>query len=172
MTDSEIEKYLNEIISSDIYFLKHDFNNETEETIYRKSISYLKDELKLIRQPFSNSTTFELTPFGNRVIKKGGWIEYQRIESEKEKRTDRKDIFDFRVSKFRYHTFWWFFSFALIGFGLSVYNFIYNLSPSEKTIQQEEKIEQMELELEKVQTSILIQKNLDSLRMTKELTEK
>lgn len=171
MTDSEIQNLLNEIHKSELYLFK-DLEDHIAGLKYRKSITYLKDELKLIRQPFNNAEVLELTPFGHRVIKKGGWIEYQRIESEKESRADKKDIFDFNVSKFKYHTFWWFFAFALIGFGFGVYNFIDNLSNSKKTIQQEERIEQMELELEKLRTSILVQKNPDSVIPTKETNDK
>ncbi|MER3373601.1 MAG: hypothetical protein RIM83_03105 [Allomuricauda sp.] len=148
MTDKEIDILLNEINSSELYLLK-DLDDYIEGLKYRKSINYLKDELKLIRQPFSNAEVLELSPLGNRVIKKGGWIEYQRIESEKENHSDKKDIFDFKVSKFRYHTFWWFFAFALIGFGLSIYNFIDNSLPLEKIKMQEERIEKIESELQK-----------------------
>ena len=171
MSDIEIENLLNEIHNSELYFYEEPKGHKPM-VKYRKSLTYLETELKLIRRAFKNEMIFELTPFGNRVIKKGGWIEYQRIETEKENRTDKKDVFDFKVSKFRYHTFWWFFAFALIGFGLSIYNFTDNLLPSEKIKKQEERIEQMESELKKLQISISIQKSLDSLRNSKGLNEK
>ncbi|MEQ5790519.1 hypothetical protein J4E06_05615 [Muricauda sp. NFXS6] len=163
MIDSEIEKLLNEINESEVYNFKLNFENYEDEIIYRKSINHLERELKLIRKPFENEAILELTHFGKRVIKKGGWIEYSRIESEKEKRSDKKDIFDFKVSKYRYHTFWWFFAFATLGSGLSIFNFVKGFSPSEKNIQLEKRIEKMELEMEKSRTSKPTQKNTDSL---------
>ncbi len=165
MTDSEIEKYLTDIKNSELYVFKENFKDDKESLIYRKHITYLINELKLIRQPFNNATVLELTELGNRVINKGGWIEYKRIESEKINRSDKKDKFDFKVSKFKYHTFWWFFAFALVGFGLSIYNFIDNNSPSENIEKQEERIEKLESELEKIQTTISNKKNPDSLQV-------
>jgi len=121
---------------------------------------------KLIDSP--NDKMLDLTKLGYEIVRKGGWTEHLKREKIKVKRTDRKDFFDFKVSKFKYHTFWLFFGIAIIGFGLGVFNFIGNLKPSKNIKQQEERIDKMESELESLQTSILNQKSLDSLHNSKE----
>lgn len=113
-----------------------------------------------------------LNRIGNHTFRltETGWKfkSYKNIE-EKENRKNKKEIFDFKVSKFKYHTFWYFFIIAIIGFGFSIFNFINSLSPSENTIKQEERIVKMESELKKLQISISNQKNLDSLHNSRVL---
>jgi hypothetical protein len=116
--------------------------------------------------------TCRISKNGAEIIEKGGWLKHLEREKIKSDRIERKDVLDFKVSKFKYHTFWWFFGFALIGLGLSVYNFTDNLSPSKNIKQQEDRIEKMELELTKLQTSISDKKNLHSLHNTKVLKMK
>lgn len=87
------------------------------------------------------------------------------LSDEKAERTKLHN--EAKLSKWKVKTFWYIFGFALIGSGLSVYNFINSLSPSKNVKKQELRIEQMELELEKLHTSIADQKSLDSLYSTK-----
>ncbi len=162
MSDKEIDLLLSEINSTEKY-LMIDWKDDSKNLTYRKSLSYLMSELKLIRKPFSNEFLLELTPFGKDVIKKGGWIQYQRLLLEKEERTNRKEIFDFKVSKFKYHTFWWFFAFAIIGFGLSIFNFISDFSPSNYTIEQKKHISKLESEITELNNQYLYLKKQDSL---------
>ncbi|MBP92686.1 MAG: hypothetical protein CMC55_01050 [Flavobacteriaceae bacterium] len=162
MSDKEIDSLLNEINSNEKYLII-DWKDELKNITYRKSLSYLMSELKLIRKPFTNEFLLELTPFGKDVIKKGGWIQYQTLLQEKEERTNRKEIFDFKISKFKYHTFWWFFAFALIGFGLSIFNFISGFSPSNDTIEQKKQIRKIESEINELNSQYLYLKKQDSL---------
>jgi len=135
-------------------------------TILLKEIEMTNPEL--IKFYFGVTTTYATKVlFAKPFLKKGG---FEKIEQE-EGIQKRKYNFDFKLSKFKYYTFWPIFIFAFIGFGLSLYNFINNLSPSEKTKQQEQRIEKMESELNKLQTYILEQKNLDSLVYSKDLSE-
>lgn len=112
--------------------------------------------------------TCRISEKGVEIVEKGGWLKHLEREKIKSDRTEKKDILDFKVSKFKYHTFWWFFGIAIIGFGLSVYNFKSNLIPSKNIKLQEERIDKMESELKTLRISILNQKNLDSLHNPKE----
>ena len=84
----------------------------------------------------------------------------------------RKDIIDFSLSKFKYYTFWPVFIFAFVGFVFSVTNFLNNQKNQDNVKLQEQRIEQMELELTKLHTSISNRKNIDSFRNPKVLTKK
>jgi len=59
--------------------------------------------------------TCRISKKGAEIIEKGGWLKHLEREKVKSDRIEKKDVFDFKVSKFKYHTFWWFFGFAIIG---------------------------------------------------------
>ena len=90
-------------------------------------------------------------------------LELKRKETEKNLIEFEKSIIDLKLKKWQLKTFWWIFGFAIIGSGLSVYNFINNLLPSKNEVKQEQKIEEMELELSKLRILVLNQKRVDSL---------
>ena len=126
-------------------------------------------ETELIKMYFGSSTSYVTkVTFAKPFLDRGG---FERIEN-KQNRQNRKDFLDFNVSKFKYYTFWPIFIFAFVGFGFSVYNFMNSRENLENTKLQKERIDKMESELIKLQTSISIQKNLDSLRYSKVLTKK
>ncbi|MCG8237405.1 hypothetical protein J2Q21_12530 [Tenacibaculum finnmarkense genomovar ulcerans] len=101
------------------------------------------------------------------LSKKGfSFSSFNKLEEE-ENIVFEKSKIDLKLKKWQLKTFWPIFIFAIIGSGLGIYNFTNSLTPSEEIKQQEQRIEQMELELEKLQTSILNQKKSSSLRMTK-----
>ena len=91
-------------------------------------------------------------------------LELKRKETEVSLIEFEKSIIDLKLKKWQLKTFWWIFGFAIIGSGLSVYNFINNLLPSKNEVKQEEQIIKMELELSKLRILILNQKKVDSLR--------
>lgn len=91
-------------------------------------------------------------------------LEQKRKESEKNIIEFEKSVIDLKLKKWQLKTFWWIFGFAIIGSGLSVYNFINNLLPSKNEVKQEQKIEKMESELSKLRILVLNQKRVDSLR--------
>lgn len=172
---NKIESLLNQIHKSDYYVMPFadDFNSNIEYKIYVNHIEIMIEEFGLINHFKTKSSTLYLTKFGKNVVSNyGGWLKYLEIEKIKSDRIERKNIFDFNISKFKFYRFWPIFIFAFIGFGFSVSNFINNQKNQENAKLQEQRIEQMELELTKLQTSILNQKNLDSLRSSKELTKK
>ncbi len=172
---NKIESLLNQIHKSDYYVMPFadDFNSNIEYKIYVNHIEIMIEEFGLINHFKTKSSTLYLTKFGKSVISHyGGWSKYLEIDKIKSDRIERKNIFDFRISKFKYFTFWPVFIFAFVGFVFSVFNFINNQENQENAKLQEQQIEQMEVELTKLQTSILNQKNLDSLRNSKELTKK
>jgi hypothetical protein len=133
-------------------------------TILLKEIEMNNPEL--VKFYFGITTTYSTEiMFAKPFLKKGG---FEKIENT-EKIQNRKDAFDFKVSKFKYYTFWWFFAFALVGFGLSIYNFTNSLVSKEDTESKDTKKEQNKLVIKKAQTSILNQKNLDSINNPKVL---
>jgi hypothetical protein len=79
----------------------------------------------------------------------------QEKKAEKETIELEKSILDIKLKKWQLKTFWWIFAVAIIGSGLSIYNFTNNLLTSKITENQEVKIQQMELELKKLHTLIL-----------------
>ena len=150
-------------------FLKQFIELKSEKKLPSNAQSAIIDFMKIENLvDMSNDHMLNLTKLGYEIQRKGGWIEHLKREKIKVKRTDRKDFFDFKVSKFRYHTFWIFFGIAVIGSGLSFFNFKENLKPSKNIKQQEERIDKLESELETLRTSILNQKSLDSLHNSKE----
>ena len=94
-------------------------------------------------------------------------LELKRKETELSLIEFEKSIIDLKLKKWQLKTFWWIFGFAIIGSGLSVYNFINNLLPSKNEVKQEVQIVKMELELSKLRILILNQKKVDSLRNSK-----
>jgi hypothetical protein len=121
---------------------------------------------ELVKFYFGITSTYSTKiMFAKPFLKEGGFVKIENAE----KTQNRKDDFDFKVSKFKYYTFWWFFAFALIGFGLSIYNFTNSLGNEKDIETKDKKKEQKELELTKLQTSILNQKNLYSLHNPKVL---
>ena len=107
------------------------------------------------------SITFE----GIEIFENGGWLQHIELEKQKKIIELKKSDIDFTLKKWQLKTFWWIFGFAMIGSGLSVYNFINSLMPS-KVIEQEEKIIRMESELSKLRTLFLYQKKVNSLPNT------
>lgn len=136
----------------------------------KKTIIDLMKIEQLIDIP--NEHMLNLTKFGYEIVRKGGWIKHLEQEKIKSNRLLRKDIIDFSLSKFKYYTFWPVFIFAFVGFVFSVTNFLNNQKNQDNVKLQEQRIEQMELELTKLQTSILNQNNPDSFPRSKELSDK
>ncbi|TDD96145.1 hypothetical protein [Flavobacterium cellulosilyticum] len=149
-------------------FQKELFLNATLDDVNFLLKSIVDSKLDLIKVNFGNETYVTEIGHINPFLKNGG---FEKIEAE-EIQKNRKDIIDFKISNFKYYTFWPLFLFAFVGFGFSVSNFISNRKNQENTKLKEQRIEQMELELTKLQTSILNQKNLDSLHNPKGLTKK
>ncbi len=96
------------------------------------------------------------------------YTKYLEFDLKKERRNEQKEIFDFKVSKWKYHTFWYFFAIAIFGGGYSVYDFIERLTKAESVQQGQNPKAEKELEVSKLHTLVLDQKNLDSLHISKD----
>ena len=102
------------------------------------------------------------------TIKKYGSYSNFYLQNEKIlKRREQKEIFDFKTSKWRYYTFLWWFGFAILGGGYSVYDIIERLTttktPTQEQISTTTTIEP-EVEKQKSQSiSVLDQTNHRSL---------
>jgi hypothetical protein len=107
-------------------------------------------------------------------INQGGFTKVEKDEAilkEKEHKNKQIEIqnssIDLQLKKWQRNTYWFLFIIAVVGFGLSICTFKKNLSFPESIEKLENKIEKMELELVKLQTSISVQKNIDSLSKSK-----
>ena len=116
----------------------------------------------------------EATELTKIFLSQGGFKELEKKnladkkrEEEKELAEFEKTMIDLRLKKWQVKTFWPLFIFAVIGFGLGLYNFISSLSPEKNEVQQEQRIKEMESELSKLRTSISSQKIDDSLPVDK-----
>lgn len=170
MNDSDVKEYLvffkqnivdlrNQSIYANIDMY---FNRDT----FLKNISNLENN-GLIIEDDERNLIYSITEKGEKYLRQiTKELEYN---SEKERIKFETSKIDLRLKKWQVKTFWWIFGFAFIGFGFSAYNFINNLSYSKNIEWQEIKIEQMELELGKLKTSILNQKTKDSLSNSKDL---
>lgn len=171
---NEIDRILEKVKNEINFSIESAYNFKTpkEHNLYKKAFILLKTKgfIELGRNGY------EITEIGMDVLELGGWDKYlEYLTQEKKDKKEKKRIefekskIDLRLKKWQLKTFWWIFGFAFIGSGFSFYNFINNLSPSESVIKQEERIEKMELELEKLQISTLNQKTKDSLSNSKVL---
>lgn len=107
-----------------------------------------------------------------RITNKGLNFKGFKDLENKDKIENRKNVLDLLLKEWQVKTFWPVFTFAFFGFGFSVFNFINNQKNQDNVKLQEQRIEQMGLELTKLQTSILTQKSIDSLHNSKVLTTK
>jgi hypothetical protein len=148
-----------------------DATEEEKQNIY--DLASAIKRLGITYRYFEQIDTFEFrfTDKGIKAQELGGHFKYQKFLKDKSEQSDKKEKSDLKLSEWKLKTFWWIFGFAFIGFGLSLYNFIGNLSPSKNIKQQVEQIEKMESELEKLDNSISDQKNLDSLQNTKDFND-
>lgn len=102
-------------------------------------------------------------------LKNGG---FEKIE-KKEKRKEEKEKIDFRVSKFKYYTFWPLFGIAILSAFYSGYRFFIENPKTSKSIKElQQTTEKMAKEVDKLQISISNQKSLDSFPDAKVLKDK
>ncbi|MGV0967547.1 hypothetical protein [Empedobacter falsenii] len=101
-----------------------------------------------------------------RITNKGLNFKSFKDLEDKEKKEVRKSFLDLQLKEWQVKTFWWIFGFAVIGTVLSIYNFVDSLTPSEKELKQEQRIQKIESELRKLNTSISNRKKIDSLHNT------
>ncbi|AZQ59454.1 hypothetical protein EJ994_11785 [Maribacter sp. MJ134] len=122
-------------------------------------------ELKLLTLIASNKAI--LSEKGKRISENGGWLKYIEDEKLKADRSKRKDKWDYYYSKYRYFTYWWIFSFSVIAFILSIYNFIQTLQSPRNEVNKEATrtpIQQREGEAAKPHTSSSVPQTSDSLK--------
>lgn len=136
---------------------------------------YLIDNDLIKNYTDKNDGRYILTSHGENVIKNYGGIEkynehLKKQQEEKlrlEKKANDKLHNDAKLSKWQVKTFWPLFGVGLIGFMLSIYNFIDNRETAKDKELQQQTNQQMELELSKLRTLVLDQKKVDSLHNSK-----
>ncbi len=150
-----------------ILFLKTKLENESKNLERDSFFELVKDKIgwrkftEIHSEYASNSlldaqTHTKLTELGKATLYA---LEAEYKQDIIDKEAERKKLHnDSKLSEWQVKTFWWIFGFAIIGTGLSVYNFIDSLSTSKNIIKQEERIRKTELELSKLRTSISTQK--------------
>jgi hypothetical protein len=150
-----------------ILFLKTKLENESKNLDSESFFNLLKDNLgwakySQIYAEFASNSLLDfdshtkLTELGKNTLNK---LESELEQEIKDQKSERKKLQnDSKLSEWQVKTFWWIFGFAIIGVGLSIYNFIDSLSTSKNVIKQELRIEKMEMELSKLHTLILTQK--------------
>ena len=111
-----------------------------------------------------NGSELKITGKGKDIYKNDGWLSYLDQQKQYEIRKSKKDKWDYFYSKYRYFTYWWIFSFSLIGCGLGLYNFTKDLPNAEDSSIKVESSPQMEVESTKERTSSSSLQTFDSLQ--------
>jgi hypothetical protein len=112
MTDKQVDYFLKELEKSKYKLTTFNkkidtinFNPEKVAEIMVKSfeVIYLVEELKLIRfsQNINEVQFYSLTKKGRKVIRLGGWLKYLERQDEIEKRKERKENAELRISEFQ-----------------------------------------------------------------------
>lgn len=173
MTDKEVDDFLKELEESK--YKVSTFNREIDNsnfdankvamTMFKSfNISYLVDELKIIRfvQNIDDFELYSLTKKGRKVIRLGGWLNYIKRQDEIEKRIERKENAEIKLTEFKVKTGMFPYYVAFASFILSTISIIKSCN-NEKTREQQSQ----EIQLNKKEKTIS-QKNLvDSTKVSK-----
>ena len=136
----------------------NNFEDNNEYKNYIRAFEEL-DELGLLA--IVKNSNIRITPLGKKVYEEIGIENYIQDLNKKEKRKSKKERFDYSVSKWKYHTFWWFFALAIFGGGYSAYDFISKYKTVGKEIKNQEKQSNKSLNSKQ-----LILKKTDSINIT------
>ena len=114
MKDKEVDSYLKSVDSQSLQIRMIKSNKdiselkEVNETIGRikqyEDIRYLVEELKLLRESIIKGDEYDfysLTKKGRKVLRLGGWLKYLERKDEIEKRNERKENADIKISEFQ-----------------------------------------------------------------------
>ncbi len=161
MNDEKILKFLNFVLENNNFNFKDIYEIAEEKfgwQIFLNGITELEN-LNLVTES-QDGKTYSITKLGKEKLNE---LKTDFETSEIDKKAERKKLHnDSKLSEWQVKTFWWIFGFAIIGTGLSVYNFINSLTLSKDATQQEVRITKKESELSKLHTLISTQKK-DSL---------
>lgn len=157
MIDKEIFKFLNFISENNNFKLK-DVYEITEEKfgwqIFLNGIKELEN-LNLVTEN-QDGETYSITKLG---IEKLSELKINFENSEKDEKAERKKLHnESKLSDWQIKTFWPLFIFGFFGGLYSAYDIIKNLTTADTILEKQVTKEQMELELSKLRTLILIQK--------------
>tara|TARA_R110001632_G_scaffold232421_1_gene373161 strand:+ start:2183 stop:2710 length:528 start_codon:yes stop_codon:yes gene_type:complete len=173
MTDKQVDYYLKELEKSEykvgIFNKEIDTENFDAQKVVdtmNKSfhIMYLIQELKLLRdlQEIGNTSIYGLTKKGRKVVRLGGWLKYLEREEEIERRKERKENAEIKLTEFKVKTGMFPYYVAFASFILSTISIIKSYN-NEKTREQQSQ----EIQLHKKEKTIS-QKNLvDSTKVYK-----
>ena len=161
MNDKKILKFLNFVVENNNFNLQsiHEIANEIFGwQIFLNGLNEL-ESFNLVTEN-QDGVTYSITKLGREKLSELK-ITFENIE--KDERAERIKLHnESKLSNWQVKTFWWIFGFAIIGTGLSIYNFIGSLTPSTDATPQEDRITKTELELSKLRTLISNHK-IDSL---------
>jgi hypothetical protein len=157
MNDEKLLKFLNFVLENN-NFKFHNINEIAEEKfgwqIFLNGITELEN-LNLVTEN-QDGETYSITNLGREKLSE---LKIKIENSEKDEKAERKKLHnESKLYDWQVKTFWWIFGFAVIGTGLSIYNFINSLTLSKDATQQEYRITKMESELSKLNTLISDQK--------------
>lgn len=87
----------------------YQFNPDPMEPLDRfntTNIAYKMSELRLLKKLPRGDRLVVLTEKGEDIIDQGGWIKYLAKEKLKKDRVDRKEKYEYWMSKWKVYTFW------------------------------------------------------------------
>lgn len=157
MNDEKILKFLNFVLENNNFNFKDIYEIAEKKFGYQIFLNGITEleTLNLVTKS-QGGETYSITKLGKEKLSE---LKTDFETSEIDKRAERKKLHnDSKLSEWQVKTFWWIFGFAIIGTGLSVYNFINSLTLSKDATQQEVRITKTESELSKLQTLISTQK--------------
>ena len=165
-------------LKDNILLFLHDKHFENENPLEFVTPELIKEKLKLKNSKFNIDKILSSLKRQNLIdsknhnffiIKSG--IDF--IDNEKSfvniGNIKKKFYYDFINSKFKFYTLLITFSLFIISSVINIYDFGKNLVNQETKVQYEQRLEKLESKLEKLSTSILNLKNIDSLNNPKVL---
>lgn len=144
----------------------------------RKRLAEYLEEVGVIELESSHRQVCFISDLGLNILENGGWFEYLQefklVEKEKNRLKEKVEKIEiaklnneYKLSKWKVKTYWLVLGLAIFGGIYSLFDFISLISkktpPAVNTVTQEE----LKLEISKLRTLILSQRNLDSLRNPK-----
>lgn len=133
MTENDIiEKYLKEIHSAEGGYRFDVDPSQPYDRFHPVNIVDKLNDLGLIKKLNKGAYLFVLTDFGDAIIAKGGWKKHLTKEAERKLKAERKEHYDYLMSKWKYITFWFSLFLGTVGGFYSIYKMIFEADTKEK----------------------------------------
>lgn len=143
--DLRIDFYLKELSEQGQIEITESAYTKQDSDDKRFNISVRRRMTEELNLAMKIGSTLILTEKGRAISGKGGWLHFLNEQEKLASRSERKDKWDYLYSKFRYFTYWWIFSFSLIGSFLGLYNFLNSISGKEEQLRTETSIQEEEV---------------------------